>query len=102
MARSTYRVRLTPEAEGDLLRLYDFLLESDIRAAERALEAIRGAFDILGVSPYSCRKAARDNPYLRELIIPFGSEGYVALYEIEPRNVITILAVRHQREDDYQ
>ena len=102
MARSNYRVRFTPDAEADLLRLYEFLLESDIRAAGDALEAIRRAFDLLRVSPYSCRKAARDNPFLRELIIPFGSAGYVALYHIEPRNVITILAIRHQREDDYQ
>ena len=101
MARN-YRVRLTPDAEADLLRLYDFLLESDVGAAERALEAIRRALDLLSASPYSCRKAARDNPFLRELIIPFGSAGYVALFVIEPRNIITIVAIRHQREDDYQ
>ena len=44
-----YRVRLTPEAEEDLLRLYDFLLARDIDA----------------------------------------------------RHTVTVLAVRHQREDDY-
>ncbi|MDC9726393.1 MAG: type II toxin-antitoxin system RelE/ParE family toxin, partial [Candidatus Thioglobus sp.] len=26
---------------------------------------------------------------------------YVALFEIENNNTVTILAVRHQREDDY-
>jgi len=41
------------------------------------------------------------NPFLREVIIPFGSAGYVALFEIENRDTITLLAMRHQREQDY-
>jgi len=35
------------------------------------------------------------------VLIPFGSSGYVTLFEIENNNTVTILAVRHQREDDY-
>lgn len=97
-----YKVRFTPEAEEDLLRLYDFLLEKDVTAAERALNAIKGAVELLRVSPFSCRKAHLDNPFLRELIIPFGSAGYVALFEIESSSTVNILAVRHQREEDYQ
>jgi plasmid stabilization system protein ParE len=96
-----YRVRLTPEAEQDLLRLYDFLLESDLAAAGRALLAIEEAFRLLAFSPFSCRKAVRANPLLRELVIPFGSAGYVALFEIDARGTVSVLAVRHQREDDY-
>lgn len=96
-----YTVRFTSEAEDDLLRLYDFLLERDVTAAERALDAIRGAVDLLRFSPFSCRKALSDNPFSRELIIPFGSVGYVALLEIEG-GVVNIIAVRHQREEDYQ
>ena len=96
-----YRVRLTPEAEDALLRLYDFLLEHDLAAAERALAAIEEAFRLLAFSPFSCRKAMRANPLLRELVIPFGSAGYVALFEIESGSTVTVLAVRHQREDDY-
>ena len=46
-------------------------------------------------------KRSPDNPLLRELIIPFGSAGYVALFEIENDKTVTILAIRHQREDDY-
>ena len=97
-----YKVRFTPEAEDDLLRLYDFPLDKDVAAAERALDAIEGAVELLRFSPFSCRKALTDNPFLRELVIPFGSAGYVALFEIESGNTISILAVRHQREDDYQ
>ena len=97
-----YKVRFTPEAEDDLLRLYDFLLEKDVIAAERALDAIRAAVELLQFSPFSCRKATREQPFLRELVVPFGAGGYVALFEIDSRNTVNILAVRHQREDDYQ
>ena len=98
---ATFRVRLTPEAEEDLLRLYDFLLERDLEAAERALEAIEAGLDILRRTPFSCRKAVRTNPLLRELVIPFGNAGYVALFEIDDPKNVTVVAVRHQREDDY-
>lgn len=96
-----YKVRFTPEAEDDLLRLYEFLLEKDVTAAENALEAIKGAVDVLRFSPFSCRKALPGNSFLRELIIPYGSGGYVALFEIETEEGVNILAVRHQREEDY-
>jgi len=98
-----FRVRFTPEAEADLLRLFDFLLEQDFAAAEKAREAIAKAIELLAVFPFSCRKAlgGDGNPFLRELIIPFGGAGYVALFEIENRNTVTLLALRHQREEDY-
>ena len=96
-----YRVRFTADAEGDLVRLYDFLLEKDLAAAEGALQAIREGVELLRFSPFSCRKAAVDNPLLRELLIPFGAAGYVALFEVDGPSTVTILAVRHQREDDY-
>lgn len=97
-----YRVRLTREAVDDLLRLQEFLLERDVAAAERALEAVESAFGLLETSPFSCRKAwPGDRPLLRELVIPFGSAGYVALFEIEDSTHVSILAVRHQREEDY-
>ena len=95
-------VRLTEEAEADLLRLFDFLLERDISTAERAELAIAKALELLEIFPFSCRKAAGGGgTFLRELIIPFGNSGYVALFEIEAGGYVTILAVRHQREDDY-
>ena len=96
------KVRFTPEAQDDLLRFYDFLLERDATAAEGALVAIRGAVNLLRFSPFSCRKALANHPFLRELVIPFGSAGYVALFEIESDSTVNILAVRHQREEDYQ
>jgi plasmid stabilization system protein ParE len=95
----TYRVRFTPDAEDGLLRLLDFLLEKDLEAAVHARAAVEAGVELLS-SPFSCRKAG-DKPLLRGLLIPFGSAGYVALFEIDGPDTVTILAVRHQREDDY-
>ena len=95
-----YLVRFTPEAEADLKRLYDFILDKDLASAEAALTAIRSALRLVSFSPYACRKADARHPRLRELVVPFGRAGYVLLFEIEHRHV-TILAARHHREDDY-
>ena len=100
---SRYRVRFTAGAEDDLLRLYDFLLKHDLAIAQRALGVIKDALQLLEQFPFSCRKASggEHGPRLREMIIPFGAAGYVALFEIEDAATVTILAVRHQRESDY-
>jgi plasmid stabilization system protein ParE len=43
-----------------------------------------------------------DREELRELVIDFGADGYAALYRLEPAlDALTILAIKHQREDDY-
>ena len=103
----TFKVRLTREAEADLDRLFDFVLErelkrdsGDLTLADQALTAIRAGFATLKTSPFTCRKAGR-SPFLRELIIPFGRSGYVALIEIESATDVVVIAVRHQLEDDY-
>ena len=67
----------------------------------RARDAIVKAIEFLRDFPFSCRKADDANPFLRELLIPVGSAGYVVLFEIEDSNTVTILAIRHQREEDY-
>jgi plasmid stabilization system protein ParE len=82
--------------------LYDFLLRKDPRAARGALEAIEKSIAVLRDFPFTCRKATPDGPFLRELVIAFGGGGYVALFEIEDEKTVTVLAVRHQREDDYR
>ncbi len=98
----TYKVRLTAEAFDDLDRLYGFLLKRDLDVAERALAAIEHALALLAYSPFSCRKALlQKNPRWRELLIPFGHSGYVALFEIDDDRTVTVTAVRHQREEDY-
>ena len=103
----TYRVVLTAEADEDLLRLFDFLVErelahggGDLELAQRALDAIKDAFKLLEQFPFTCRKVG-PSAFLRELVIPFGHTGYVALFEILDRQTVAIAAVRHHREDDY-
>jgi len=102
-----YRVRLTRAAEADLERLFDFVLERELERdsgdpelATRALDAIKSGIATLRSSPFTCRKAGA-SPFLRELLIPFGNAGYVALFEIVDSETVVIAAVRHQLEDDY-
>ena len=103
----TFKVRLTRDAESDLDRLFDFLVErelardgGDLNLPEQAVFALRAGMATLKSSPFTCRKAG-DSPFLRELIIPFGRSGYVALFEIENDSTVAVVAIRHQREDDY-
>lgn len=101
-----FEVRYSDSAREDLLRLFDFLLErahtaEDFDAAQLAVDAIRDAVErSLSRMPFVYRKAG-DSPFLRELMIPFRGAGYVTLYEIEDAAHVTVLAVRHQLEDDY-
>jgi plasmid stabilization system protein ParE len=97
----SYRVRYTKAARDDLLRMFAFLLERDLQAAAQAREAIGKSIAFLQEFPFSCRKAQPDNSFLREMVIPLGAAGYVALFEIEDSKTVTVLAIRHQREDDY-
>lgn len=100
---NSYQVVLAPEAQEDLERLYLFSLELDPAVAERVLAAIENAYALLRHSPFSCRKAGNGTlgPLVRELIIPFGAAGYVALFEILNDTTVLITAMRHQRESDY-
>ncbi len=95
------QVRYTQGAREDLRRLFGFLAKHDLQTARRARDAIAKATELLQDFPFSCRKASQDNPFLREIVIPFGAAGYVALFEIEDHSTVTILAIRHQRENDY-
>ena len=92
---------------ADLDRLFDFVLEREpardggnLELAEQALLAIRGGIATLKTSPFTCRKASQ-SPFLRELIIPFGHTGYVALFEIVDNTAVVVSALRHQREEDF-
>ena len=102
----SFVVELSPSAEDDLVRLFEFLLEradstEDLDRAQLAIDAIRAtAQHRLAITPFSFRKASQ-SPAQRELIVPFGGTGYVALYEIVTASKVVVLAVRHQREEDY-
>jgi plasmid stabilization system protein ParE len=93
-------------ARDDLLRRFDFLLMraetiEDFDTTQLAVDAVRTQVeDHLGSTPLVFRKAGQ-NPFVRELVIPFGSTGYVALYEVVGQREVHVLAVRHQRKGDY-
>jgi plasmid stabilization system protein ParE len=101
----SFSVRYAASAREDLNRLYDFLLEraqsaDDFELAERALASIIAGIGTLERQPFLYRKAGQ-SAFLRELLMPFGGIGYVVLYEIDDASTVTVLAVRHQSEDDY-
>ena len=93
------RVAYSPSALADLERLFAVLAERDPESAISASDAIQGAVDMLEHHPMIGRMVRGD---VRELVISFGRTGYVALYRFVPaRDVVRILAIRHQRELDY-
>ncbi|MDQ0422524.1 plasmid stabilization system protein ParE [Peteryoungia aggregata LMG 23059] len=94
------KVRYSAKARADLNRLYDFLLDRDVEAAERALDAIVSRVSGLVHFPNTGRRIEQDGQTFRELLIPFGGTGYLALYQLAKDGDVQILAIRHQREDD--
>ena len=82
---------------------FSYVKPQNLAAAVRAQAAIAKSMAFLELFPFSCRKAqgGPPNPLLREMIIPFGNAGYVALFEIISDHEVAVSALRHQREDDY-
>ena len=102
-----YTVEFSEAAADDLVRLFDFALQRELDSATgdleipaRALRAIKNGIAFLATSPFACRKVGSSS-FIRELIIPFGHTGYVALFEIVDSRTVIIGAIRHQLEDDY-
>lgn len=81
-----------------LERCRRFLVAKNSRAARRAGRAIERQFTLLETNPDIGRPLA-DLPDLRELVIPFGGSGYVALYRHETNSsMVYVLAFRQQKE----
>jgi addiction module RelE/StbE family toxin len=90
------KIVYTQNAVNDLVRLTDFLIEVDIKAASETINLIEDAINILDRHPLIGRAVDEE---IRELVISRGATGYVALYSVEDhKNAILILAIRHQRE----
>jgi plasmid stabilization system protein ParE len=96
-----YAVNWSAQAREDVRGLYAYLLDRDEEAAAHAYEALAKSIAFLERFPFSCRKASGGDPFLRELVVPFGSSGYVVLFRVNDGGTVTIAAIRHQREDDY-
>jgi plasmid stabilization system protein ParE len=92
---------VTAGAAAGLERCRRFLANKNPLAARRASEAIDRQFTLLETHPEIGRPEL-DEPQQRELLIPFGDSGYIALYRFVPgENAIYILAFRHQKEAGY-
>jgi plasmid stabilization system protein ParE len=84
----------------DVQRLYRFLALKNIDAAKRAVTAMRQGVRVLGQQPGIGRPIDEMPDEFREWIIDFGDSGYVARYRLDS-DVVTILAMRHQKEVGY-
>ncbi len=90
---------LAAAAAEDLERLVEFLLE---RLPEEALQTVDLITDALEILQHHPRIGRPCGSGLRELVISRGRTGYLALYEYdEAADLAVVLAVRHQREQDY-
>ena len=96
----SYIVRWSDNALAGLVRVHAFLAQSDPQAAQKALDAIEVATDVLEQFPHAGRPADDLEPEHRELLIPFGASGYAVFYEVGEGHVL-ILAIKHQREAGY-
>lgn len=90
---------LSTDAADDLDQLVDFLLAKLPYDAIQTVDLIMEALAILEQHPKMGRPVEQG---LRELVISRGKTGYLALYQFdETADMVVVLAVRHQREQDY-
>ena len=95
------RLIWSPSALLDVQRLYRFLAEKNIGAAQQAVKVIRESLKILTKQPGVGRPVENMDPEYREWLIKFGNTGYVALYHYDGK-IALIVAVRHQKEVGYE
>ncbi len=93
------KVVLLPEAEGDIDRLYEFLVNSNPLAAQKAVLAIDEGITLLSETPYlGVELQAR--PDYRELAIKFGKSAYVLRYRIlREEDLVVIVRIWHSKEN---
>lgn len=93
------RLVLAPRAAQDMERLSDFLLATEPSSASNTMAVLIDGLQILKLHPLVGRTI--EHGY-RELLISRGRTGYVALYAYDVvKDLALILAVRHQREEDF-
>lgn len=87
---------VTKRAQRDLDRLTEFLLDVSPDAASHTGELVIDGLSTLRRHPGIGRMRGDG---LHELVISRGKSGYIALYRYnEIRDVVSVLAIRHQRE----
>lgn len=95
------RLIITEAAAQGLDRCREFLARKAPSAAMRAGQVIEQQLSLLETSP-DIGRPDEELPQLRELVIPFGDSGYVALYLYDQTSDdLYVLAFRHQKEAGY-
>lgn len=87
----------TQPATINLQEIYSYLQFHNPDAASRALLTIKSSVNILLNHPRAGRLTSTPQVDQRELIIPFGSSGYILLYSIHDDDIL-IHALRHQKQ----
>jgi len=96
------QVIVSQHAQRDLQRLQEFLSRKNRLAARKVSEALIRAIMQLGNLPDMGRPVAHLPLEYQELVIGFGSSGYVMLYRHDRMtDRIVILMVRHQKDAGY-
>lgn len=90
------KIIFLPNAVRNLEKLREFLEARNRSAAARAARIILAAASTLKTHPY-LGLPCENLPDYRDLIVPFGSSGYVIRYRIDGET-ISIVAVKHGKE----
>ena len=88
-------------ALSDIKRLVEFLIDNDVIAALETFDIIDEAVQVLRRHPDIGRSTSSAGK--RELVISRGKTGYVAIYKLDKlADIVVILAIKHQREDNFK
>ena len=102
-----YRVVPTATFQHDIERLEEPIVQRELATNTpddtclfRFRDAVARAMEVLAFAPHTCRRSESHQGF-RELIIPFGHGGCIALFMIRDMDVV-LLAARDQHEHDYR
>lgn len=102
-----YRIVVTATFEEDIERLEEHIIQRELASHTpddscilRFRDALARAMEILTFAPHTCRRSEQHREF-RELVIPFGHGGCVALFALRDFDVL-LLAARDQHEHDYR
>lgn len=95
-------VVLSIEALQRLSDIRSFYRDAGEDVGERGVAALFKSYRTLIIKP-DLGRPWRGSAFRREILSPFGSSGFVSLYEMSADKMeVIVLAIRHQREADYR
>ena len=91
---------ISANASNNFAKIEEFY--SDSKIAHKAITAIYSSLETLVTLPLAGRPV-KDRLGLRERVIPFGNQGFVALYKYnQSTDEVVVNSIRHQREAGYR